>query len=176
MTVIYQTNKESIMYNYQNKTTINPELVNRNPNISIALPAAAFGGALLISFFLLMSLLGYETMTGLRFLNFILLIPIIVNAIKNYVNTVHGKSYLEAFRVSVLSFAGSYVILAVFMFVYLMVIDPALMVYLNEHAVPNIKLNAFGVTALLLGEGLIGGVLLSYVTLQHYKDRLKRMV
>ena len=115
-------------------------------------------------------------MTALRFLNFVLLIPVIIYSLKKYVDTVHGKSYMEALRVSAFSFVGAYAILALFMFFYLMVIDPAFMVYLNQTAVPGIKLNPFGVMALLIGEGCIGAVILSFVTLQYYKVRLKRFV
>lgn len=164
------------MHNYQKKAATDPEVAKFNPNLTIALPAAAFGGILLITFFLLIRLLGYESITALRFLNFVLLIPVIIYSIKKYINTIHGKSYLEALRVSAIAFAGSYAILAMFMFFYLMVIDPAFMVYLNQTAVPGIKLNAFGVMALLLGEGCIGAVILSFVTLQYYKVHLKRFV
>jgi len=163
------------MLNYQNKAAINPDVPRRNPNISISLPAAAFGGAMLITFFLLVSLLGFETATGLRFLNFVLLIPVIIYSVRTYVNTMHQRSYLEAMRVSILSFIGSYAILALFMFFYLMVINPAFMDYLNQTVVPSTKLNPFGVFALLLGEGCVGAVILSYVVLQYYKDQLKRM-
>lgn len=128
-----------------------------------------------MTYFLLISLIGYEEMTGLRFLNFVLLIPVIIYALSTYVNTVHKKSYMEAFRVSVLSVMGSYAILALFMFIYLMVLNPDFLTYLQA-SLPMLKLNAFGVAALLMGEGSIGAVVLTFVAMQHFKTRIRKMV
>ncbi len=161
------------MYNYQNK--IMPSTAYSNPNMAISLPAAITGGIILIVYFLLTTLLGYQTVTELRFLNFVFLIPIVIYSQRSYVLNVTDKSYLECLRVSILSVIGAYALLAAFMFFYLFVIDQAFMQYLQEYAVPGVKLNPFGVVALLLGEGSIGAVILSYVTLQFYKDRIKRM-
>ncbi len=161
------------MYNYSNKIMA-PSTI-RNPNIAISLPAAIAGGVTLILYFLLLSILGLQEVKPLRFLNFVFLIPVVIYCIRTYVNNFHNKSYLEAFRVSLLAFWGSYAILALFMIVYLLVINPAFMVYLQTYAVPGIKLNAFGAAALLIGEGSVGAVVISFVILQFYKDRLKRV-
>ena len=163
------------MHNYQSKTVQNTASATRNPNYAICIPAALMGGALLVTYFLLISLIGYEEMTGLRFLNFVLLIPVIIYALSTYVNTVHKKSYMEAFRVSVLSVMGSYAILALFMFIYLMVLNPDFLTYLQA-SLPMLKLNAFGVAALLMGEGSIGAVVLTFVAMQHFKTRIRKMV
>jgi len=152
-----------------------PQTITRDPNMAISLPAAIAGGIILIAYFLILSMLGLETVTELRFINFILLIPIVIYSLRTYVNTAHGKSYLEAFRVSILSFFGSYLILAVFMLFYLLVIDKVFMAYLQEYVIPGVKLNAFGAMALIIGEGAIGSVILSFVILQFYKSRIKRM-
>jgi hypothetical protein len=164
------------MHNYHSKAIPTHETATRNPNLSIAIPAAIMGGTILITYFLLIALMGYETVTQLRFVNFVLLIPVLVYAIKTYLNTVHRKSYMEAFRVSVLSYLGSYAILAIFMFIYLMVLNPDFLTYLQVQAFPLLKLNAFGVMAMLLGEGSIGAVVLSFVVLQYFKSRIKRVV
>ncbi len=143
--------------------------------MTISLPAAIAGGVILILYFLLLSMLGLQEVTPLRFLNFVLLIPVVIYSIRTYLNNFHNKSYLEAFRVSVLAFWGSYAILALFMIVYLLAINPAFMVYLQTVAIPGIKLNAFGAAALLIGEGIVGAIVLSFVILQFYKDKLKRV-
>ena len=164
------------MHNYHSKVLHNTATSTRNPNYTIALPASLMGGALLITYFLILALLGYETVTELRFFNFIIMIPVIIYALSTYVNSVHKKNYMEAFRVSVLSFMGSYVILAVFMFLYLMVLNPDFMTYLQTVQFPTLKLNAFGVFAMLMGEGSIAAVVLTFVAMQHYKTRIKRIV
>lgn len=161
------------MYNYSNKI-IEPS-ATRNPSISIALPGAIAGGIILIVYFLLISMLGYQTSTPLRFLNFVLLIPVIIYSLKTYVKNVKGKSYLEAFKIAVFSFFGAYLILAVFMFFYLVVIDRELLVYLRTYVVPGVKLNAFGAAAMIIGEGAVGAVVLSFVVLQFFKDSLRRV-
>ena len=163
------------MHNYQSKTLQHTTAPARNPNFAICLPAALMGGALLVTYFLLISLIGYEGHTGLRFVNYVLLVPVIIYALSTYVNTVHKKSYMEAFRVSVLSVLGSYAILALFMFIYLMVLNPDFMTLLQSQ-LPTLKLNAFGVVALLMGEGSIGAVVLTFVAMQHFKTRIKRVV
>ena len=163
------------MHNYQSKTIQNTGTTSRNPNYAICLPASLMGGALLVTYFLLISLIGYEDVIGLRFVNYILLIPVIIYALSTYVNTVHKKSYMEAFRVSVLSFMGSYAIMAVFMFIYLMVLNPDFLTFLQSK-MPTLKLNAFGVVALLLGEGSIGAVVLTFVAMQHFKTRIRKVV
>ena len=128
------------MHNYHNKIVHHPASERRSPNLSISLPSAILGGAMLITFFLVMSLMGYESMTSLRFLNFVILIPVIIYSQRTYLNHFHDKSYMEALRVSILSFLGSYAILAVFMFVYMWVIDPAFLTYLQKFALPGICL------------------------------------
>ncbi|MDQ3051482.1 MAG: hypothetical protein M3Q95_11395 [Bacteroidota bacterium] len=152
-----------------------PSTAYRNPNMAISLPAAITGGIILIVYFLLTTLLGYQTVTELRFLNFVFLIPIVIYSQRSYVNNVSDKSYLECLRVSFLSVMGAYAMLAAFMVFYLFVIDRSFMIYLQEYAVPGVKLNPFGAAALILGEGTIGAVILSFVTLQFYKDRIKNM-
>ena len=163
------------MHNYQSKTVQHTASTTKNPNYAICIPAALMGGAMLVTYFLLISLIGYEEMTGLRFLNFVLLIPVIIYALSTYVNTVHRKSYMEAYRVSVLSVMGSYAILALFMFIYLMVLNPDFLTFLQTR-LPMLKLNAFGVAALLMGEGSIGAVVLTFIAMQHFKTRIRKMV
>ncbi len=161
------------MHNYENKV-IEPSSF-RNSNKSIVLPSAIAGGIILIVYFLLISMLGYETSTSLRFLNFILLIPVIVYSLNSYITKAHNKSYLEAMRIAIFSFFGSYLMLAIFMFFYLILIDRELLVYLRTYVVPGVKLNAFGAAAMIIGEGAIGAVVLSFVVLQFFKDRIRKV-
>lgn len=161
------------MHNYSEK--IAAPATTRNPNIAISLPAAIAGGVVLIIYFMLLSLFDLQGQTELRFINFVLLIPVVIYSIRTYMKNFHNKSYLEALRVSILAFWGSYAILAAFMIIYLLIINPSFMEYLQTYAVPGVKLNAFGAAALLIGEGSVGAVVLSFVTLQFFKDKLKRM-
>lgn len=164
------------MHNYHGKIIHDTASETKNPNFSIALPAALMGGTILITYFLIVALLGYEKVTRLRFFNFVLMIPVIIYSLSTYVNNFHRKSYMEAFRVSVLSYVGSYALLSLFMFVYLMVLNPGFLVYLQTEQFPFLKLNAFGVVAMLLGEGSIGAVVLTFISMQHFKTRIKRVV
>jgi len=148
-----------------------------DPNYSvtgISFIGSVTGGIILVLYFLIISMTGYNTITGLRFLNFILLVPLVVISLRRYIENATGKSYLEAFSVSFLTFVGSYVILSLFMILYLTAFDRDFLEYLQNSAAPELKLNAFGVAALLIGEGIVGGIISTFVILQFFKNRIRK--
>ena len=141
---------------------------------AISLLGAVTGGIILVLYFLIIAMTGYHTTTGLRFLNFILLLPLIIISLRRYVENVTAKSYFDAFRISFMTFLGSYVILAFFMILYLTVIDADFMEFISVNMIPDSKLTVFGVAALIIGEGFIGGALVSFLIIQVFKNRIRR--
>ncbi len=139
---------------------------------TISFLGAITGGIILILYFLILALTNYYTILGLRYLNFMLLIPLIVISIKRYLNTTYDKSSFEAFVISFLTIVGSYCLLAVFIVVYITLIDRNFLHYVQNHLPGNIYLDVPVIAFGLLAEGIAGGVVLSFILLQFFKKRM----
>jgi len=140
----------------------------------ISLPAGIVGGVLLIIYFLIIRSMGIHMQTNLRWVNFILIIPVVIYSLNKYVDYAHAKTYLKAFVVSWASSLIASLSLGIFMVVYLFA-DAEFMNFLYEQAYPELQLTQLGIFALIMFEGLIGGVIISFVTLQFFKDRIRKV-
>ena len=65
-------------------------------------------------------------------------------------------------------------ILSIFMIIYLIIIDASFMEYLKQSTFNQTHINAFGVAAILMGEGIAGGLLISILLSLLFKSRLNR--
>lgn len=155
--------------NEANETQLKSSEIGR-----IVLPYAFVGGILIILYFLLMRFTGYYQNTGLRSINYIILIPFTYLAIKAYISKGHGRSYLKGILAGIISYLISYSLLSLFMMLYLTFADPQLMAYIYNSAYPELQLNPVGVGALLIGEGMIAGLITSFLMMQNFKDDIRK--
>ncbi|MBK6640770.1 MAG: DUF4199 domain-containing protein [Bacteroidia bacterium] len=142
--------------------------------IRIVLPYAFVGGILIILYFLIMRFTGHYQITGLRSLNYLIMIPVIYFAIKAYISKAHDRSYLKGFLSGISTYLISYSLLSLFMILYLAFADPVLMTYLYNSAYPELQLTPVGVGALLIGEGIIAGLITSFLIMQNFKDDIRK--
>ncbi|HMT27844.1 MAG TPA: hypothetical protein PKD91_01055 [Bacteroidia bacterium] len=161
------------MKSYANENILTPHKSNSSGGIlRAALPGALFGGILLIAYFLIVKALGYHHQTNLRWINFVIIVPISAFAISSYIRNTKGKTYLSAFIHSISACLGSYFILAIFMLIYLL-IDQSFMNELRNLAYPELQLNQLSIFLLIMGEGVLGSVVVSFVVLQFFKDSVR---
>lgn len=139
----------------------------------IAFPAGLAGGLSLIVYFLIIKALGYYMQTNLRWVNFLIVIPVMIYAINKYVNTATSKTYLETLVVSAISCIAAYFVLGIFMVGYLFY-DTALMEYLYQSSLPELQLTQLSVFLIIMMEGIVGGIVLSFVFLQFFIDRIRK--
>lgn len=139
---------------------------------SISLLGAVAGGITLVLFFLIIALMGYYYHLWLHFINLILLVPLITISLKKYIVNVNDKSWLEAYGVSFLTIAGSYLFLAFFMIIYLSLIDRSYLYFLQEHIPTPLTITLPGIAAGLLAEGIIAGILLSMILLRFFRKKI----
>jgi len=140
--------------------------------LRVALPGALAGGILLIVYFLGVRAIGYHENTYLRWLNFVLIIPVSLFTINRYLKSGTGKTYLEALASSIFACLGSYSFLSLFTFVYLH-IDVAFMEMLYQKAFPELDLSPLSIVILLVFEGAVGSTIISFVLMQFYKDQMR---
>lgn len=162
------------MKQYSDKTETYSNNATTNRVLRIAVPAAIAGGLVLIIYFLLVKAMGYYLQTNLRWINYILMIPVSIYAVQKYISTTSGKTYLEALWISIIAYGGAYFVLGLFMFVYLS-IDVQFMNHLHQLALPELQLNPIGILMLLVGEGVIGGAVISFIVLQFFKDQIRNV-
>lgn len=162
------------MTQYSDKTGTYSNNTIANRVARIAVPAAIAGGIVLIIYFLIVKALGYYLQTNLRWINYILMIPVSIYAVQKYISSSSGKTYLEAMVVSIIAYSGAYFVLGLFMFIYLS-IDVQLMNHLYQLALPELQLNPIGVLMLLIGEGVIGGAVISFIVLQFFKNQISKV-
>lgn len=139
----------------------------------IAIPAGIIGGFALIVYFLIIRLLDLHLQTSLRWINFLLVIPVMIYALNKYINTATSKTYLEALVVSITSCITAYAILALFMVGYLFY-DSAFMEQLHQASLPELQLTYLSVFLLIMLEGVVGGVVLSFVMLQFFIEKIRK--
>ena len=159
------------------KTISNDNAITRRQSITasilrISVPGAMVGGILLILYFVIVKSLGYQLQTNLRWINYIIVLPVSAYSIIKYINTTTEKSYLSAMLHSIVSCLGSFVILALFMFIYLFV-DQTFMYQLHQLAYPELQINQLSIFILIIGEGILGSVLVSFIVLQFFKYRIR---
>lgn len=140
----------------------------------IVLPYAFVGGILIILYFMLMRFTGYYQNTGLRSINYLILIPFTYYSIKAYISKGHGRSYLKGFLAGIISYLISYSLLSLFMMLYLAFADNQLMTYIYNSAYPELQLTPVGVGLLLIGEGIIAGLITSFLIMQNFKDDIRK--
>lgn len=162
------------MTQYSEKTGTYSNNATSNRVVRIAVPAAIAGGIVLIIYFLIVKAMGYYLQTNLRWINYILMIPVSIYAVQKYISTTSGKTYLEALWISIIAYGGAYFVLGLFMFVYLS-IDVQFMNHLHQLALPELQLNPIGILMLLVGEGVIGGAVISFIVLQFFKDQIRNV-
>src|SRR5688572_17745462 len=118
---------------------------NKTSNVitRFALPYMLLGGIAMIVFFLILKMFGLHMITELRWFNFLLMAPVIALVNYKYINTQHGKTYLESLALNFITFMGAFMLLAIFMFLYLSFIDPGMMKLIRVNALPELQLTPF---------------------------------
>lgn len=127
-------------------------------------------GALVI-FFLLMRMIGFAENVELRFLNLAILMGGIVFAYRSLRKNSQGRlGYLQGLSCSTFTTVIAVSSFALFMFGYLMFLDPGFMLVLKaEH---GRYLNPYTSALALLIEGAFSGIIVSFSLMQYLKDSI----
>ena len=136
--------------------------------ISIAAGLLVCAG--LIAYFLLMKMMGLLDVLELRILNFFILLAGIIYAIK-YLQSQNQENfeYFEGIAVGFLTACVSVISFGFFVFVYLKMIDPAFMQYIQENSIFGHYLTPGLAAVGIMIEGISSGAIISFACMQHFK-------
>ncbi len=125
---------------------------------------------LLVFYFLLMRIIGLHTMIELRYLNFFILLGGIAYSLRNFLKTLGGKaSYLESLGFGFMVSTISSLLFSIFMFIYLLHIEPSFMDFLIQNAPFGSYLTSVSAPLIIFIEGAASGAILTFVLMQYYK-------
>jgi hypothetical protein len=129
--------------------------------------------AALITLFLGMRMLGLAERLELRFLNAIILIFGIILSIREYRKNKDGRmQYLQGISCGTLTTLCTVSVFAVFMFIYLMFLDPAFMQAVKANHSQGQFLNPYVAAVAVFMEGLFSGIVMTFMTMQVLKESL----
>ncbi|MCZ6899890.1 MAG: DUF4199 domain-containing protein, partial [Bacteroidetes bacterium] len=119
----------------------------------------------LITFFLVAKLLGIVYFLELRILNLLFVMIGIFLAIRYYKkNNSNMLTYFQGLGIGMLTTLLAVAVFAIFLVLYLTIIDPALMMYIKENSVFGRYLNPFII------EGFGSGVISTFMIMQYLKN------
>lgn len=123
-----------------------------------------------VLFFFLMQLLGLAHFYWLRALNYIFLFGGIFLAIKEY-KAKHAStfSYMNGIGTGIMTSVISTGLFAVFMVLYLGVLDPEFMLEVKKEEMFGQYLNPYIAGALIFLEGSMSGAVTAYILMQYFK-------
>jgi hypothetical protein len=134
--------------------------------------------AALIAYFLLMRYLDLVQIVELRAFNFVILFFGIILTFRYY--KAHFDSEIDYFRGFVLGiFTSLYAVIpfALFVFFYLWKIEPGLVLELKSRSFfMGVEITAEKAAETVLIEGIVSGVLITYVMMQFYKSEIRTTV
>lgn len=145
--------------------------------LSIPKLAIKAGIAICISFiayFMVMKYLDLLYMTELRFLNIFILITGLIVTFRYYrkQTNVLNVPYFEGLGLGLLTSFVSFALFAVFIYFYFLKVDPALLQSLKGNTVMlgNTSMNALYTAATVVLQGMVSGLIVSFVIMQYYKS------
>ena len=137
----------------------------------IGLRYGAYLAGGLIAYFLLMKLLGFERIMGLRFLDLFIQIAAVVTAIQYYKRHCGAlMSYFKGMAVGILTSMIGAVVFAVFMGLYLGFLDTPFLEYIrSQWSGYDNYINPFSLAFVILLEGTISGFFTTFISMQYMK-------
>lgn len=125
----------------------------------------------LIALFFIMQLSGLTNMLAFRLLDVILIYAVVGFSLRHYQHTtMDGHSYLKNLGLGAATSFFGMLFFALFMVLYLSVLNPGYMEYLRENAPMGPHLNPYIIAVLLLVTGVAAGMLSGYIHALKIKD------
>lgn len=141
----------------------------------IGLKYALFTALGLISYFMLMKLVGLEDKIQLRFLNGLIMAVGVTMAIRAYKRSVHGNiGYFHGLGVGIITSIFSTLLFSAFMLVYIKVFDDQLLHVLagNQYMGEGVSITpGLIIFMVLMLEGVISGFMIAFIAMQWFKRR-----
>ncbi len=124
----------------------------------------------LIGYFILMKYVNLIQVLELRALNFFILLGGILIALNKYKQSNKNHvDYLEGFGLGLLTTAVALIIFSAFIGIYLS-LHPLFMEYVKTYAMMGSYLNPSSAALVILVEGFISGLIISFTCMQYYKQ------
>jgi hypothetical protein len=142
--------------------------MNRKMLVPLIFRYAGFTALGLLVYFLLMKLLGFETMVELRYLNFVIMLIGIRLFILRLMRENNGNlDYLHSLGYGFVVAALASLFFSAFMFIYLSYIDTAMMQNIQAHQPFGQYLTPSSAAIVLLLEGDASGAIIAFVLAQY---------
>lgn len=128
----------------------------------------------LILFFFIMGAFDLLKIVELRSINFFILLAGILYSI-NKVKNLCGDNfdYFDGFSAGIFTALYSVVPFGIFVFIYLWKINPSFMEYIRENITYGNSLTPALATFAILVEGIVSGVVISFISMQYFKKFAK---
>jgi hypothetical protein len=142
------------------------------PTQGLALRSGLLLAACLTAYFLLMKVLGFVEIQGLRVLNIFIVFAVLVYTIRTYrLRAGSTVVYLEGIALGFYTVAIGAVVFAIFLFIYLRLLDHALYEHLKANApMINDYFSPLLASITVMAELMIAGLILSFALMQYYKN------
>lgn len=148
--------------------------MNRKILVPLIFKYAGFTALGLLVYFLIMKLLGFETMVELRYLNFIILLFGIRFFLLRLKRESNGHmEYLQSLGYGFVMAAFTSLFFAAFMFIYLSYIDTAMMQNIQAHQPFGQYLTPVSAAIVLILEGDASGAIISFALAQYLGKETK---
>lgn len=126
--------------------------------------------AALVAYFFIMKAVGLAHVLELRFFNFIIAAVGIAYGINKLRNDLHqDEFYLKGWAQGIYISTVCVVSFSIFMSVYIMYYDPALLESVRENTNIGASMNAFTLFISLVMEGMAGGAIITFAAMQYLK-------
>ena len=154
----------------ENNHHLTMEKAYAQPLEKVAIKYGILMAAALAGFFFLMKALGLVQNLELRGLNIIILFSFVLMAVKEYRKLQNYElSYFKGLGVGILTSVSGAVIFGLFVFIYVMWLNPSFMDYIINNEPFGEYLNPYLVSFTIIFEGTASGFLATYAIMQFYK-------
>ena len=127
-------------------------------------------GVVLSLYFIIMDLLGFSHLTGLRLFNGVILGAGIWWAVKSKTNT-EDWNYLTGLRSGFQTGIGALTLFCLVFLLYAGIINPDIVFYINESIGAPFNFNIFLLLAVIILEGTAASAIMSLIVMQYYKSK-----
>jgi hypothetical protein len=150
--------------------TLRVHLPAKRTNTRTSVIGGLLTSGTLIAYFLIMRLLNLHYIFELRYFNAVILFVAVVFLFQRLKNDRGKIAYLPGLAAGFTMVAVAAFIFAMFMFVYLMFIDPAFLQFIKTHTPTGEDLDIWILGGLIFSEALSSGAVFTFMLMQYFKD------
>jgi hypothetical protein len=150
--------------------TIRVHLPAKRTSTRTSIIGGLLTGGTLIVYFLVMRLLNLHYIFELRYFNAVILFLGVLFLLQKLRNDKGKIAYLAGLGAGFTMVFVSALVFSIFIFAYLMFIDPAFLQFIKTHTPTGEDLDVWILVGLIFSEALSSGAVFTFMLMQYYKD------